>query len=175
MPTRPLRFKRARGAPMRQAATGPPCQGSTCARGTSGTCSVSASSSRRTPSGRAPEVDPEQLRRALIEQGFHEAAAIVAADFEAQALEDDDDDDEPEGFRKPSYRLPRGGELVAGTCGRRENPRLPRLHLSSTPPAHTGSYRKRPRWTRATTRGWSMTPARTATCGRSSRCARRPP
>jgi len=35
-------------------------------------------------------VDPEQLRRALIEQGFHEAAAMVAADVEAQALEEDE-------------------------------------------------------------------------------------
>ena len=35
-------------------------------------------------------MDPEQLRRALIEQGFHEAAAMVAADVEAQALEEDE-------------------------------------------------------------------------------------
>ena len=35
-------------------------------------------------------MDVEQLRRALIEAGFYEAAAMVAADVEAQALEEDE-------------------------------------------------------------------------------------
>jgi len=35
-------------------------------------------------------VEVDELRRALIAHGFHEAAAMVAADVEAQALEEDE-------------------------------------------------------------------------------------
>jgi len=53
-------------------------------------------------------VDPEQLRRALIEHGFHEAAAMVAADVEAQALEEDEGGEVP--FRgSPSLFRRAGG------------------------------------------------------------------
>lgn len=40
-------------------------------------------------------MDAEQLRQALIERGFYEAAAMVAADIEAQEAEEADalDDD----------------------------------------------------------------------------------
>ena len=34
-------------------------------------------------------MDAEQLRQALIERGLYEAAAMVAADVEPQALEED--------------------------------------------------------------------------------------
>jgi len=39
-------------------------------------------------------MDPEQLRRALIEHAFTEAAAMVAANVEAQALEEDQEHDD---------------------------------------------------------------------------------
>ena len=39
-------------------------------------------------------LDPETLQRALIKHGFHEAAALVAADIEAQELEEADELDD---------------------------------------------------------------------------------
>jgi hypothetical protein len=39
-------------------------------------------------------MDSEQSRRALIERGSYEAAAMVAADVEAQALEEDQEHDD---------------------------------------------------------------------------------
>lgn len=38
-------------------------------------------------------MDAEQLRQALIERGLYEAAAMVAADIEAQAEDEERDDD----------------------------------------------------------------------------------
>jgi hypothetical protein len=39
-------------------------------------------------------MDSDQVRRALIERGSYEAAAMVAADVEAQALEEDQEHDD---------------------------------------------------------------------------------
>lgn len=53
-------------------------------------------------------MDAEQLRRALVEHGFHEAAAMVEADIERQAAEEESADD----FDVSAHVRAAGGSLA---------------------------------------------------------------
>ncbi len=50
-------------------------------------------------------MDVDQLRRALLEHGFHEAASLVDADIERQQVEDDRERDEDEVIRANFERM----------------------------------------------------------------------